>query len=294
MKKSETKKATQKPDETAGSEVKRKVFANGLPFETEHQAIGEGHLNAIIYGLLGSGKTTLAAEAEEYEETSPALLVDFEKGTRSIEGSSIEITRPQSFKEIQTIYDFLLHDNNKFRSVILDPLTELQRRHSMGEILGDFKIVTGNEEYGYADLGISVVATRQDWLKTGEQMRKFIRAFRDLAYLREKERRVHVMMTALEKYNEKRMLVAPQLSGALGEECGAMVDLLLRLSKQNVNTAAEGEEEVIVTKRHLLIDEYTDAEGTKFMAKGRGKDMPRGLWEPTMAEIFRIWKGGKA
>ena len=260
-----------------------------LPFPTEMPS-ESGHLNMIIYALSGGGKTHLSGTAQDCEETSPCLFVDFEKGTETLRGKAIEIARPETWKEITTIYEYLRHDNTRFKSVILDSATELQKKHSMGMILGELE----TEAAGYSDLGKAIVPTRSDWQRTGDQVRKVIRAFRDLAYLQEKDRRVHVIITALEKFHDKKNLICPQLPGALGDECGAMVDILVRLSRQTVAEISDTDgSEVFIMKRHLLTDEYTDEGGIRYMAKNRGSGLGKSMWEPTIAKILEAWKGGR-
>ena len=275
--------------------AKRSGENGGLPFDVELPENSE-HLNMIIYGDTGAGKTHLCGTAMNYEATSPALFVDFEGGTKTLHGMKIDVTRPKNWKDIQAIYEYFLYDNNRYRSVIIDPLTEAQKKHSMGTILGEVND-DGNVSR-YADLERAIAPTRQDWLRSGEQMRKLIRAFRELAYLDERERRVHVIMTALERYDEKKQTVCPQLPGALGLECGAMVDILVRLSRQHVDVEdPETGETKLITKRHLLTDDYVDELETKYLAKNRGNRLGLHMWEPTIEKLLSVWssqKGGTA
>lgn len=260
-----------------------------IPFKVELPENSE-HLNMIIYGDTGAGKTYLCGTAIDFVDTSPALLIDFEGGTKTLHGKKIDITRPKNWKEIQDIYEFFMYDNDKYKCVIIDSLTELQKKYSMGFVTGE---MTEDSEGSsiYTSLENATAPTRQDWLRSGEQMRKVIRAFRDLAYLDDESRRVHVIMTALEKHDDKRGIVSPQLPGALGPECGAMVDILVRLSRQTVDVTDEetGETKSIV-RRHLLTDYHVDEFGTKYLAKNRGNRLGTSMWEPTIAKILGVWK----
>ncbi len=254
-----------------------------LPFVVERPEDTE-FTSAIIYGETGSGKTRLLGTAVDCEATNPCLLIDVEGGTKTLRGIKIDVVRPSSWKEIQDIYNFLRHDNTKYRSVGIDSLTELQKKYSLGTILGD---LTGEGESDYTDLGGTVVPTRQDWLKTGDQMRKFIRAFKELAYLKDVKMRLHVLMTCLEKYDDKRNQVSPLFSGALAGESGAYVDTLARLS--HITTEEEGEEGKLVrtSRRHLLVDSYTDADGKRYLAKNRGSEVKH-IWDPTIELIINM------
>lgn len=257
-----------------------------LPFTVELPENSE-HLNMIIYGDTGTGKTYLCGSALDFEGSSPTLFIDFEGGTKTLHGRKIDVVRPKNWKEIQTIYEYLYHDNEKYKSVVIDSLTELQKKFSMGAIMGQFDEDNNN----YADLENSVAPTRQDWLRSGEQMRKTIRAFRDLAYLQETSRRVHVIMTALEKYDEKKRIICPSLPGSLAYECGALVDIFARLSKQAVTVInPETKEEKVITRRHLLTEEHVDETDLKYTAKNRGGRLGKQMWDPTIAKILGVWK----
>jgi hypothetical protein len=249
------------------------------PFLVERPQ-GSRHLNIIIYGDSGAGKTWLAGTAQDCEATSPALLIDIDSGVSTLAGREIDVVRPRSWADIQKIYEFLLHDNTHYKSVIIDSLTEVQRKFSMGTILGEIK--DGADHYN--DLGATLVPTRQDWMRTGDQLRKLIRAFRDLAYLPDESRRVHVVMIMLEKYDEKRKVICPQLSGTLGNECGAFVDVLARLSRQLVTVERDGEE-VQEVRRHLLLDDYINDIDVRHMGKDRSGKLGLYLWDPTMCDI---------
>jgi hypothetical protein len=251
-----------------------------MPFKVEKPEDTE-HLNVIIYGDTGSGKTYLCGTAAECPTATPALIIDIEGGTKTLRGVNIDIVRPNSWEEIQDIYDYLRHDNNKYKLIAVDSLTELQRKFSMGIIMGDI-----DKEARYNDLEKTTTPNRQDWLRTGDQMRKVIRAFRDLSYLPDVDKRVHVIMTALEKHDEKKNCTCPQLPGALGAECGAFVDVLARLS--HIQTKNEETEES-ESKRHLLVDEYINAEGTKYLAKNRGGRLKQ-IWMPTIEKILHLWE----
>jgi hypothetical protein len=124
-------------------------------------------------------------------------------------------------------------------------------------------------------------------------MRKFIRAFRDLAYLSDPDRRLHVVMTALERYDEKRSIICPQLPGQLGLECGSFVDILGRLSAAVRETPGEDGEMTKAVRRHLLVAEYVDEVGTKYLAKNRGDRLGTSIWNPTVKKLLRVWEEPK-
>lgn len=259
-----------------------------LPVPIELPDIAGRHLNALIYGDSGAGKTLLAGTAIYCEATRPALFIDVDSGVTTLDSAGIldsewiDIVRPRSWTDFQKIYEFLANDNDYYRCVVVDSLTEIQRKFSMGTILGEI----GEGVDTYNDLGRSPVPTRQDWMRTGDQMRKLIRALRDLAYLPDQDRRVHVIMVALEKHEEKRKVICPALSGTLGMECGAFVDILARLSRQIVVENDESGEPVERIRRHLLTDDWINDLDIRHMAKDRTRRLGRGMWDPTIADIM--------
>lgn len=238
------------------------------------------HVNMILYGNSGVGKTQLAASAQYCEETFPALFIDIDSGSATLSGMDIDIVRPRSWADINDIYKSFLEGDTGYKSVVIDSLTECQKKFSMGTILGEL------ESDKYNDLATTNVPNRQDWMKSGEQMRKLIRAFRDLAYLENPEHRVHVFMIALEKVDTEARMAHPLLPGMLGVECGAMVDVLARLSRvRSQETDADGDEEIVM-RRHLLLDDYENDHGITFMGKSRLKHLDTQLWDPVVCDII--------
>jgi len=121
-------------------------------------------------------------------------------------------------------------------------------------------------------------------------MRRFIRAFRDLAYLPEKDRRIHVFLTALEKIDEARSVVCPSLPGLLGVEIGASVDILARYSFKQLDWEEDGTPGKTV--RHLSMKEFINDDGIKHLAKARvpkGARFPTAFRSPTVNKILGQW-----
>jgi hypothetical protein len=260
----------------------------GVDFLSEMVTLGNEdiRLNVLVYGLTGVGKTRFLGSAQKCEFTTPMFLLDIEGGTLSISGSKIEVFRPQNFVQVQQAYNFLRYENTKFKSVGIDSLTEMQQKLSMGDILGILQ-----DDASYTNLAGHVPANQYDWLSSGEQMRRNIRAFKDLAYLPDKKRRIHVFFTALERTDEKRSIVCPALPGALGMSVGASVDVLARMS---VRTLSTGEENFDKVYRHFALREFKDEEGMKYLAKARTPEnikFPKELWRPTVSKLLDLWTG---
>lgn len=239
------------------------------------------HMNAIIYGASGVGKTWLAGSAASAHRT---LIIDFDAGTSTLRGvENVDVFRPAGIYDIQEIYRWLRHSEHPYGVIVLDSLTECSRKYSMGHVMGE--LLEGSDEY--SDLTEATTPSMAAWGKIRAQMTKMIRAFRDLAYLQLESQRVHVLMTALERYNEEVDTYSPQLIGSLSLEVGAAVDCVFRLSRQRV----EDDNGVQVVRRHLLTVEHVDPRGRIYQAKNRGGRLPQGIWNPNMADILKTWEG---
>ena len=238
-------------------------------------------LNMLVYALTGAGKTHFCGTVQDCPETSPTLVVDVGGGRTTLVGKGIRTVRPKSMTEIQEVYDYFRHKNwrkgkQTYRSVCLDGITGIQQELVM-------PMVKEEGADPYEDLTIGDPPDRQDWLKGHEVVRRTLRAFRDLCLLDEPERRVHVVMTTLEKMDEKRQIICPQLPGIMGVECGSYVDILARLSIET------REEEEGPRLRYLLLDEIVDDDGNTCLSKNRGSKLGSGMWRPTMAKLYKRW-----
>lgn len=239
------------------------------------------HFNALFYGSTGVGKTTLLGSAQDCEATSPMLLIDVDGGLLSLAGKKIDVVRPTNFSQLQEIYDFLREDNDKYKSVGIDSVTEEQRVISMGSIMKDV-----DDDLAYKDLGRETVPHRQDWLKSAQQMRKLIRGFRDLSYRRDPDKRLHVFMTALEKMDEKSGYGCPALPGVLALEAGGYVDVLARLV---IRRRTDPETEKSTEARFLHTREYTTQDDVTFLGKNRLGRLGKGVWNPTIDSLIKLW-----
>lgn len=238
-------------------------------------------LTALIYALTGTGKTRLCGTAQDCAATSPTLLIDVGGGTTTLAGKKIDLVRPHSLSEFQEIYDYLRNDNDKYRSVCLDGLTGVQQELSMPEIQG---LREPGEEDTYSNLAEAEPPDRRHWLKSHEHTRRILRAFRDLAIHPQPKFRIHVIMTALEKKDDNRAIICPQLPGVLGLECGAYVDILARLQLEEHE---KDEKKVLV--RRLIVHQRENDEGLVILAKNRGDKLGKQVFRPTIDKIMSLW-----
>lgn len=80
-------------------------------------------LTALIYGRSGTGKTTFSVTWPK-----PLLLVDIrEKGSDSAVGTEgVDLLSVQTWEELEELYWYLMEGNHKYRTVVLDQVTQMQ------------------------------------------------------------------------------------------------------------------------------------------------------------------------
>lgn len=231
--------------------------------------------SVCIYGGSGTGKTTLAASAIEVPEMNPVLHLNIENGTQSVKDiyPNLEIIDIDHFKQLQTVYnelyrgqDFTAQTCAGYRTIILDNLTEAQSK-GMEHIFQSEKL---------ASTGINftefVMASWENkgWNTSSQQMRKLIRAFRELP--------CYIILVAWETDIDKsdsRHKWTPAFTAKLAGEMPGMVNDVYRLSLGNDGVT-----------RALQTGLSRDV-----VAKDRTRKLPFKLENPTMPLIHQYWSG---
>jgi SepF-like predicted cell division protein (DUF552 family) len=230
----------------------------------ERVADRQPHFNMMLYGRSGVGKTYLSGSSYDVPEMRRVLYIDVEGGAMTLRKPfpQIEIVRVTTWSDVQHIYDELYAGGHGFQTVILDSLTEIQK-FNMGEIMR--KLVDTNEE---RDMD---VPSLREWGKNLEQIRRFVRAFRDLP--------INVVFTALEREDKDRMnrpIKLPSLSGKMAQEVAAFLDIVLYYNVKEV----EGEK----GKEQLRVLQSMATEST--IAKDRSGSLPPVMVGPTMEQLY--------
>jgi DNA replicative helicase MCM subunit Mcm2 (Cdc46/Mcm family) len=252
-----------------------KTFA-GIPIAPVRDT--KANINVLIYGKPGVGKTFLAATADHVPAMRPVLYLNIEGGDMTLRHAAPEIRKiPEegslSWSQLQAVYDQLAKQcyngvtpgEYAPRTVILDTLTECQKMN-MSQIMAE--LLTAEPDKGW-DPDIPDV---RRWGKNIEQIRKWVRKFRDLP--------LNTIMTCHEMEDKDNMtgLVShkPQLSGKLSNEVAGFFDVVVYLYVKQ-----EDREGKKVTVRKLLTGAL---EG--YVAKDRSGNLPPVLENPTMAEVY--------
>lgn len=228
---------------------------------------GDNGYNLLVYGETGVGKTVLAGSASVVPEMSPVLHLDIEGGTLSLRRRYPEVKRIRikEFSVLQGVYDDL-YVNNPYRTIIVDSLSELQR-FSMDKIMADV-VAEGKR----ADQDPDTPAQR-DWGKNQNQIRFFVRAFRDLP--------CNVIFTAhAQTTQEKRTgmwKTKPSLPGKLANEIAGFLDEVYFMYIKRVKLPGSDE----FRDERLLLTRATE----DTVAKTRLDTLPIVVTNPTMAEI---------
>jgi hypothetical protein len=220
-------------------------------------------LNMLIYGEPGAGKTVFAGSADDVPEMSPVLVIDVEGGTFSLRDfyPNIESVRVRSMDDIQFVYAALVENPSRYKTVVLDSLTEIQKI-IMQSIMK--KVVEDDPERD------PEVPSIREWGKSGEQVRRVVRAFRDLE--------CHTIFTALvdsDKDNKTgKTTNYPSLPGKAKREIPGFVDIVAYLYTVEVDEQLH---------RALL------ARGNAgFICKDRSNRLPAVTLDPDMVTVNQL------
>jgi hypothetical protein len=218
-----------------------------------------------VYGDPGVGKTMLCGSALAVPEMNPVLFVDVEGGTLSLRSKypNVDVVRVNSFDDVQKVYDDLYKGKTPYKTVVIDSLTEMQKFSMYGIMEKVFKKDPDRDP----DLpGIG------EWGKNTEQIRRMVRAFRDLP--------MNCLFTCLAMDNRDPktgvVTIKPSLSAKLSNEVSGFVDIVMYMYIKVV----DGQ------NQRLLLTSATE----KHVAKWRDapEPLPEAVIDPTMQTLHRL------
>lgn len=240
----------------------------GLPIRPVQER--SPYLNILLYGDSGTGKTVLAGSADLVPAMRPVLFIDIEGGTESLRSfyPDVETVRVATWRQMQAVFNELHAGNTGYQTVVLDSLTEIQK-FNMYQIMSD--LIKKKGEDSNVDMD---VPSMREWGKNLEQIRRFVRAFRDLP--------INTIFTALAKSDKDTktgiITIKPSLSGKMADEVAAFLDIV---AYYYVKEVTEGDEQV---SKRLLLTRKTG----QHVAKDRSNKLPTVVESPTMKTLYEL------
>jgi hypothetical protein len=247
------------------TEVLKPESLAGLRVETVKES--PKYMNILVYGESGVGKTTLAGSADAVPEMRPVLFIDIEGGTLSLSHAypNVRKVRVKTWKELQAVYNELHSRRHDYQTVVIDSLTETQK-FSMMNIMTDLTRMKPDADPD--------VPGMREWGKNIEQVRRFVRGFRDLP--------MNTIFTSLVKADKDsktgKVTKKPYLNGKLADEVAGFLDVVVYAYAKQVS---DGDD---VQYKRLLLTAATDEN----VAKDRTGSLPMVIEEPTMAKLHEL------
>jgi hypothetical protein len=236
----------------------------------EQIAPEDQHLNVLIYGYPGAGKTTLAATAQDHKDLADVLFLNVEGGLLSIPASQRKKIGQMTIRETASIEEAFWQlqqredEVARFSTVVIDSGSELQTLNLEGIVRDRIK------RRGKGDQDTLFM---EDYGTSTAQLKRLFRWFRDL--------QMHLIVTALPKEirgqgeNPPLEAVKPSFTNKLGESVLGYMDMVWYLYQDQDGN------------RQLL----TETQGAYF-AKTRGSVFPEALGKlvanPTMPAIWEV------
>lgn len=170
----------------------------------------------LVYGEPGIGKTWFAGTALDEPELCRVLYIDCEAGVITLRRrKELEVISLRTGTELRKIRALLHKDGGKtYKTVVIDTITELQRIDMEGIMESTPAVQAGRQDPD--------VPGKREYGKSGTQIRRFVRQFRDLP--------MHVIFVAhrKEKENESTELttIMPNLTGQLARDVAGYIDVV--------------------------------------------------------------------
>lgn len=175
-------------------------------------------LTLVVFGESGAGKSHLSDTAP-----GPRLILDVEGGTRFTPSRKVlwdprgpvpeglgpndsAVVFITKFDDIDRAYQWLPTGQHPFRSVIIDSLTELQKR-AMDMLVGTAQM------------------QQQDWGAVLRKIEGHVRAFRDLTMNPVKPLEILSIVAGVKEKGIKDPTLRPLLSGQIAEQLAYHVDV---------------------------------------------------------------------
>jgi len=229
------------------------------------------HLKALIFGPYGSGKTRFLGTAQLDERTAPALYMDFEGGGQTLSGLDIDMVSVHSWDDFNEVYAELA-EGTQYKTLLLDSLSETHI-FALMEILAKVSSTRDPDKLEIQDYGVASI-----------QMRRLIRAFRDLPY--------HFIATSQDK-NEREARIGnvkkPALAGQMADEAPGLFDVCGYLTIVQETLPDKTTRDV----RSLLLKNYSQFRVKTRTPWGQEDSVPDYIDSPTVGGLLDVLGFGK-
>lgn len=226
------------------------------------------HINMLIYGEPGVGKTRLCASADAIPTMRKVLLLDVDGGALSAKGlyPDVEVLRVTRWKQLIDIHQELaIGQSHGFQTVIMDTGTEAQKYNMSDVMAAACKAAEAKGEVRDPD-----VPSLREWGITQEQFRRLVRGYRDLP--------LNFIMTCHVKddRDDKTGITkkSPDLPGKLTRQIAGFFDIVLYMYILEVDVPGSDQKR----EMRLLMSSATH----RITAKDRTDKLPRVVTTPTM------------
>jgi hypothetical protein len=185
-----------------------------LKLTTTAQAAKDNGVKALVFGVAGAGKTSLAATFGDI----PTVVVSCEAGLLSIADSNLPVIEVTSMSDLFDAYRFLAdtEEGKSFKAIVIDSVSEIA------------EVLLAEEKKSSKD-------ARAAYGNTSERMMELLRAFRDM------QGRHVLFISKLEKVKDEltgALMYGPSMPGQrLGQAIPYLVDEVFAL---RVEKDAEG------------------------------------------------------
>lgn len=204
-------------------------------------------ISIVAHGASGVGKSRFAATAP-----APRLIIDAENGSRFTPGRKTSwnywtdpppvadgtwdtvLVNPREWRDVERILDWLESGQHPFVSVILDSMTEIQKRL--------IDMISGVEQVKQAEWG-------EIWRRGDD----FARKLRDLIMDSANKPLEVMVILALTEEDSKSKIWRPALSGKLAQYLGSHADLTAYMYvEQNFANGNVVEYKMLISKTQFI------------------------------------------
>lgn len=243
-------------------------------------------VSMCVYGRSGSGKTTFAASAP-----GPILYLDIrDEGTASISDvEDLDVIEVENFADIEDTFWWLKKHPKKYKTVILDTVTQLQAM-IVQEVAGENK--KGKKAGDWGSM------TKKDWGDVAAIMKEWLGNYRDLT-----AHGINVIFIAQDRTfnltDEEEAVdslltpeIGPALSPAVAKSLNASVSVLGNTFVREITK----EKEVNGKKVKRNVIQYCLGVGpspiyTRKLRKPKSVAVPDAIVDPSWDDVLDIMKG---